>query len=63
MPPKFKVGDSVVLRQSRRENVPGGVCIVTKVSPRSERWARVSRPERLRGARTHGKWKWTEAGL
>jgi hypothetical protein len=33
MPPKFKVGDSVVLRQSRRENVPGGVCIVTKVLP------------------------------
>ena len=30
---KFKVGDAVVLRQSRRENVPGGVCVVTKVLP------------------------------
>jgi len=33
MPAKFKVGDAVILKQSVRQNVPGGVCVVTKVLP------------------------------
>jgi len=33
MPPKFKVGDAVILKPSVRENVPGGVFEVTKVLP------------------------------
>ena len=33
MPPKFKVGDAVILKQSARQNIPGGVCVVTKVLP------------------------------
>ena len=33
MPPKFKVGDTVILKQSIYQNVPGGVCVVTKVLP------------------------------
>ena len=33
MPPKFKLGDAVILKQSLRQNVPGGVCIVIKVLP------------------------------
>jgi len=33
MRPKFKVGDAVILKQSIRQNVPGGVCVVTKVPP------------------------------
>jgi hypothetical protein len=33
MPQKFKVGDAVVLKQSRHEYVPGGACVVTKVLP------------------------------
>jgi hypothetical protein len=33
MPTKFKVGDAVVLKQSRHENVPDGVCVLTKVLP------------------------------
>jgi hypothetical protein len=33
MPPKFKVGDAVILKQSARQNIPEGVCVVTKVLP------------------------------
>ena len=33
MPPKFKVGDAVILKQSAYRNAPGGVCVVTKVLP------------------------------
>jgi hypothetical protein len=33
MPPKFKVGDAVILKPSIHQNVPGGVCVVIKVLP------------------------------
>ena len=33
MPTKFKVGNAVILKQSARQNIPGGVCVVTKVLP------------------------------
>ena len=33
MAPKFKVGDAVILKQSTRRDVPGGVCVVTRVLP------------------------------
>ena len=33
MPPKFRVGDAVILKQSIFQNVPGGVCVVIKVLP------------------------------
>jgi hypothetical protein len=33
MPPKFKVGDAVILKSAVRQNVPGGVCVVIKVLP------------------------------
>ena len=33
MPPKFKVGDAVILKQSTYRDVPVGVCVVTRVLP------------------------------
>ena len=47
MPPKFKLGDAVILKQSLRQNVPGGVCVVTKVLPDrdGDREYRVKSPE------------------
>ena len=46
MPAKFKVGDTVILKQSVHQNVPGGVCMVTKVLPNrnGEREYRVKSP-------------------
>jgi hypothetical protein len=47
MPAKFKVGDAVIPKQSALQNVPRGVCVVTKVLPdrNGEREYRIKSPE------------------
>ena len=62
MPPKFKVGDAVILKQPARQNIPGGVCVVTKVLPdrNGEREYRVKSPEEEHERVARGKTSWSQ---